>query len=152
MSDQNVRRITLHGHIISKGVAEGEALVTDQWLSFNAGSISNEEGLIRIDDHPLAGLSVKDKVVVYDTTKYTTGAALSFYHKWLVAKTAPVAVICRRMHNIDAGATIYCGVPAMDQLAEGKPWDFIETGDWVKVDADRGVIEVTKKNQVERRS
>lgn len=135
----------LHGHIISRGVAEGEALVTDRPLSFYAGSISNEEGLVRMDGHPLEGETVKGKILVYDTCVYSTGAALSLYTKWLIYKSAPAAVICRRMHNIAAGGTIYAGIPAMDRLREGDPWNFIKTGDWVKVDAERGIIEVTQR-------
>ena len=138
-------KIVLHAHKISAGVAEGEALVTSKPLSFIAVSITNEEGLVRIDEHPLQGKSIKDKVLVYDTDILSTGAALSFYTKWLVFKTAPVALICRKMHNIGAGAAIYCGVPAVDKIQEGKPWDFIADGDWVKVDADQGVVEVTKQ-------
>ena len=138
-------KIVLHVHIISRGVAEGEALVTDKPLSFYAGAISNEEGIVRIDDHPLEGKSIKDKVLVYDTDILSTGAAISFYTKWLVFKTAPVALICRKMHNIGGGAAIYCGVPAVDKIQEGLPWEFISTGDWVKVDADQGVVEVTKQ-------
>ena len=135
----------VRGHIISRGVAEGEALVTDKPLSFYAGSISNEQGLVRMDGHPLEGEIVKDRVLVYDTCVYSTGAALSLYTKWLVYKTAPAAIICRRMHNIAAGGAIYCGIPAMDRLEGGNPWDFIRTGDWVRVDAERGIIEVTPR-------
>lgn len=137
--------ITLHGHPISKGVAEGEALVTNKPLSYIAVAITNDEGIVRIDNHPLQGKSIKDKVLVYDTDIFSTGAALSFYSKWLVHKTAPVAVICRKMHNIGGGATIYCGVPSIDEIEEGLPWDFISDGDWVKVDSENGIVEVTKK-------
>ena len=41
--------ITLHGHPVSKGVAEGEALVCDKPMSFIAAGVSNEEGIVRID-------------------------------------------------------------------------------------------------------
>ena len=54
--------ITLHGHPVSKGVAEGEALVCDKPLSFIAVGISNEEGIVRIDKHPLNGQSIAGKV------------------------------------------------------------------------------------------
>jgi predicted aconitase with swiveling domain len=35
-------------------------------------------------------------------------------------------------------------VPAMTDFDQN-PLDVIETGDWVKVDADKGIVEVTKK-------
>lgn len=138
--------ITLHGHPICKGVAEGEALVTDRPLSFIAAGISNEEGIVRIDGHPLQGKSISGKVLVYDTDIFSTGAALSFFTKATVFDTAPAAVIWRRAHNIGAGATIYAEVPSMDGIEEGLPWDLISDGDSVKVDSDQGIVEVTKKS------
>ncbi len=137
--------ITLHGHPVSKGVAEGEALVCDKPMSFIAAGVCNEEGIVRIDGHPLAGQSVAGKVVIYDTDIFSTGAALSFVTKATVFDTAPAAVIWRKAHNIGAGATIYTKVPSMDRIEEGLPWDLIKTGDWVKVDSDQGIVEVTRK-------
>ena len=130
--------ITLHGHPVSKGVAEGEALVCDKPMSFIAAGVSNEEGIVRIDGHPLTGESVAGKVVIYDTD--------IFFTKKTVFDTAPAAVIWRKAHNIGAGSTIYAGVPSMDRIEEGLPWDLISTGDWVKVDSEQGIVEVTKKS------
>lgn len=143
------QKFELHGRIISKGVVEGEALVCRGPLSFMASAIANETGIIRIHGHELEGQCVKDKVVVYDTDQFSTGASLSFFTKVIVYHTGPAAVICREMHNITGGAAIYCEVPAMDAIQEGNPCELIHTGDWVKVDAIRGVIEVTgKRNAV----
>ena len=138
--------ITLHGRPISKGVAEGEAIVTDKALSFIAAAITNDEGIVRMDGHPLQGRTVMHKVLIYDTDIYSTGAGLSFYTKWKINKSTPAAIICRQMHNIGGGFTIYTGVPSMDRIEEGLPWDFISDGDWVKVDSEQGIIEVTKKS------
>ena len=138
--------ITLHGRPISKGVAEGEAIVTDKPLSFIAAAITNDEGIVRMDGHPLQGKSVMDKVLVYDTDIYSTGAGLSFLTKWKINKSTPRAIICRKMHNIGRGFTIYTGVPSIARIQEGLPWDFISDGDWVKVDSEQGIIEVTKKS------
>ena len=138
--------ITLHGRPISKGVAEGEAIVTDKALSFIAAAITNDEGIVRMDGHPLQGRSVMHKVLIYDTDIYSTGAGLSFYTKWKINKSTPAAIICREMHNIGGGFTVYTGVPSMDRIEEGLPWDFISDGDWVKVDSEQGIVEVTKKS------
>ena len=50
------------------------------------------------------------------------------------------------MHNIGGGFTIYTGVPSIDRIKEGLPWDLINDGDWVKVDSEQGIIEVTKNS------
>ena len=139
------QKIELHGRIMSKAIAEGQALVTDKGLSFMASAIADDTGIIRIHGHELEGECIRDKVVVYDTDQFSTGASLSFYTKFKIHKTSPAAIICREMHNIIGGATIYCGVPSMDRIQEGNPCELIRNGDWVKVDADRGVIEITRK-------
>jgi predicted aconitase with swiveling domain len=139
-------KITLHGRKISAGVVEGEALVTDRPLSFHAGAISNEEGLVRIDGHPLSGKRLAGKILVYDTDIFTTGATLSLYTKKTVFNVAPVGIIWRRAHGIGASGAIYSRIPGIDKIKEGKPWEFISTGDWVKINADEGTVEVTKKS------
>lgn len=139
-------KIVLHGRMISAGQAEGEALVTDKPLSLHAGAVSNEEGFIRIQDHPLAGKYIKGKILIYDTDYFTTGATLSIYTKKTVFNSAPAGMIWRKAHGIGASGAIYSGIPAVHKIKEGKPWEFIQTGDWVKIDADKGIVEVTKKN------
>lgn len=138
--------ITLHGHPVSKGVAEGEAIVCDKPMSFIAVGVSNEEGIVRIGGHPLEGESVAGKVLIYDTDIFSTGGALSLFAKKTIYDSAPAAVIWRSAHNIGAGGTIYSGIPSMDRIEEGLPWDLISTGDWVKVDSEQGIVEVTKKS------
>jgi predicted aconitase with swiveling domain len=139
------KKTTLHGRMVSAGVAEGEALVTNKPLSLHAGAIANETGFVRIQDHPLSGHCIKDKILIYDTDYYTTGATLSLYTKKTVFNSAPAGIIWRKAHGIGASGAIYSGIPAVHKIEEGKPWEFIETGDWVKIDANRGVIEVTKR-------
>ncbi len=45
--------------------------------------------------------------------------------------------------NITVGAVV-TRAPAVTDLDQD-PLKIIETGDWVKVDADKGIVEVTKK-------
>lgn len=138
-------KITLHARMISAGTAEGVALVTDKPLSLHAGAVSNEEGYVRIDGHPLAGSYIKDKILIYDTDYFTTGATLSLYTKKTVFQSAPAGIIWRQAHGIGASGAIYSRIPAVHRIKEGKPWEFIKTGDWVRIDADKGIVEVTKR-------
>ena len=41
-------------------------------------------------------------------------------------------------------ASILSNIPTVDGLDQN-PCEVIETGDWVKVDAENGIVEVTKK-------
>ena len=54
----------LKGRIISKGVAEGEALTTSQPISFYGG-VNPDTGVIIEKGHELKGKKVKDKILVF---------------------------------------------------------------------------------------
>ncbi len=45
-----------------------------------------------------------------------------------------------------AYASIVMNIPTVDEL-DKNPLEIIETGDWVKVDASKGIVEVTKKKK-----
>ncbi|MEW6111024.1 MAG: hypothetical protein AB1664_02755, partial [Thermodesulfobacteriota bacterium] len=60
MSEQRI----LKGVARSKGHTAGEALVSEQPLSWAPFTIPNDTGIISIFGHKLTGQSVKDKIVV----------------------------------------------------------------------------------------
>jgi predicted aconitase with swiveling domain len=63
---------------------------------------------------------------------------------------APNAIVNVMTHPVWAAMCIVLSIPVVDRL-DKNPCDVIETGDWVKVDASRGVVKVTKK-AVEKRT
>ena len=132
------------GRSISKGIAEGEALVSRMPFSFMGSICDLPSGTIYLGGHDLEGKSVKDKIFIYDTDYMSTSGCWGLYNMAVTYKTGPKAIIWREAHNISANAAIYAGIPAMDHLEAGSPYDLIETGDWVKVNSDKGIITVTK--------
>ncbi len=57
--------------------------------------------------------------------------------------TAPKAMIFNEMTTKIALGAVVMRVPSITDLDQD-PLTVIETGDWVKVDADRGIVEVRK--------
>jgi hypothetical protein len=57
---------------------------------------------------------------------------------------APKALIFTRMTTKIALGAVVMRVPAITDL-DGDPLALISTGDWVLVDADRGIVEIRKK-------
>jgi predicted aconitase with swiveling domain len=57
----------------------------------------------------------------------------------------PKAMIFREMTTKIALGSIMIHSPAITDLDQD-PLKVITTGDWVKVDADKGMVEVTKKD------
>lgn len=127
---------------VVKGRAEGEALVASTTLSF-WGEVDPISGRIIASGHPLEGRSLKGKVLVIESTKGSSATPLVIG----LARgegNAPVAFV---NVNVDALAVLGCVVneiPMVTEL-ERDPFEIIESGDHVRVDADSGTITVTKR-------
>jgi predicted aconitase with swiveling domain len=138
----NVRKIILHGRKVVGGSAEGEALVTRDTIS-GWGGIDPIKGIIIERRHELSGQSFKGRVLVFPGAKGSSGWSTRF-HVTRLAGTAPAAMIFNEMTTKIALGAVVTRAPAVTDLDQD-PLKVIETGDWVKVDADKGIVEVTKK-------
>ena len=134
--------ITLHGRKVVGGVAEGEALVTRQTIS-GWGGVNAMTGTVIETRHELRGISFKDKVLVCPGAKGSSGWS-SVFHQARLAGTAPKAMVFNEMTTKVALGAVVMRVPSITDLDQD-PLEVIETGDWVTVDADRGIVEVVKK-------
>ena len=136
------RTITLRGRGAVGGVAEGEALVTGETIS-GWGGVNPREGTVIETRHELRGVSFKDKVLVFPGAKGSSGWSAMFHNCRLMG-TAPKALVFTTMTTKIALGAVVMRIPAVTDL-DGDPLELIETGDWVKVDGDRGTVEITKK-------
>jgi uncharacterized protein len=68
------------------------------------------------------------------------------FHLTRLAETAHKAMIFNEMITKVALGAVVMRVPAVTDL-DRDPLDVIETGDWVRMDGDRGFVEVLKKLQ-----
>jgi predicted aconitase with swiveling domain len=134
--------IVLHGRKVVGGCAEGEALVTRDTIS-GWGGINPKDGTIIERRHELCGQSFKDKILVFPGAKGSSGWS-HYFHLTRVFGVAPKALIFSRMTTKVALGAVVTRAPAVTDLDQN-PLAVIETGDWVKVDADRGIVEVTKR-------
>lgn len=75
--------------------------------------------------------------------KGSSGWANTF-HAARLAGAAPIAMVFNEMTTKIALGAVVTHCPAVTDL-DRDPLTVIATGDWVKVVADRGIIEVTKK-------
>jgi len=138
--------LKLHGRKVTPGCAEGEALVTRQTIS-GWGGIDPMTGAVIETRHELCGVSFKDKVLVFPGAKGSSGWSAAF-HLARLNGCAPLALVFTEMTTKIALGAVVIHAPSMTDF-DGDPLAVIETGDWVKVDADAGVVEVTKA-RVER--
>jgi predicted aconitase with swiveling domain len=138
----SVRKIILRGRKVVGGVAEGEALVTRERIS-GWGGIDPRSGTVIETRHELRGKSFKGKVLVFPGAKGSSGWSSQF-HVARLAGAAPLAMVFNEMTTKIALGAVVTHAPAVTGF-DRDPLEVIETGDWVKVDGDNGIVEVTKR-------
>lgn len=135
--------LILKGRKVVGGVAEGEALVTRARIS-GWGGIDPRTGTIIETRHPLRGQSFKGRVLVFPGAKGSSGWSSQF-HVARLAGAAPLAMVFNEMTTKIALGAVVTHAPAVTDL-DRDPLEVIATGDWVKVDGDRGIVEVIKRS------
>lgn len=132
----------INAHRICKGEAEGEAIVYRGGFSF-LGDLDPASGKISVAGHELEGQSVANKVLVITSGKGSSGGPR---FAWVAKRNgvAPGAIICLESEPVLSCGVIAAKIPTVDK-PERDPYELISTGDYVKVDATNGVIEVTQK-------
>jgi uncharacterized protein len=136
-------KIILHGRKVVGGYAEGEALVTRDTIS-GWGGINPLTGTVIETRHELRGRSFKDKILVFPGAKGSSGWSAAF-HVTRITATAPKALVFNEMTTKIALGAVVMRIPAVTEL-DRDPLQLIETGDWVTVDGDRGIIEIHRRS------
>jgi predicted aconitase with swiveling domain len=133
----------IQGEPVVPGRAQGEALVTDEPLSF-WGGYDHHTGEITDRRHPLSGVIASGRVLAVPFTRgsSTTSAVLL---EAVRAGTAPAAILTTGVDSFFALASIVADemyarpIP----IVSVPPEDFasLRTGDWLRVEED-GTIHV----------
>ena len=137
-----MKKIVLRGRKVVGGCAEGEALVTRDRIS-GWGGIDPRSGTVIETRHELRGISFAGKVLVFPGAKGSSGWSSQFHVARLAGK-APIAMVFNEMTTKIALGAVVAHAPSVTDFDQD-PLQVIETGDWVKVDGDNGLVEVTKK-------
>jgi hypothetical protein len=135
--------IVIRGRKVVPGVAEGEALVTTEPIS-GWGGVDPRTGTVVEVRHELRGQSFAGKVLVFPGAKGSSGWSAQF-HLARVMGTAPAAWLFNQMTAKVALGTVVSHAPAMTGF-DIDPLTVIRSGDRVKVDADNGIVTITRRN------
>lgn len=127
------------GRSISKGIGEGEALVTSQPLSF-FGGIDPDSGIIRDRGHELFGVKISGKILVLPPCKGSTAGT------WTLARLsenaiAPSAIIIGKSDVIVTAGVIMGQIPTVDNF-DFDPTMKFKTGQKLRVNGNEGTVEV----------
>jgi predicted aconitase with swiveling domain len=132
--------IILHGRTVVPGVTEGEALVSHEPIS-GWGGIDPMRGVIIEPRHELFGVCFTGKILVFPSAKGSSGWS-GFFQTTRLSGTAPIGMIIARISAKSALGAVVTRVPAVTDL-DADPCEVISTGDWVRIDADKGTVEVS---------
>lgn len=134
--------ITIRGRKVVGGIAEAEALVTHDRIS-GWGGVDPRTGTVIETRHELRGISFAGKVLVFPGAKGSSGWSAQF-HVARAMGTAPAAWLFNRICTKVALGTVVSHAPAMTDF-DRDPLELIHTGDWVRVDADAGIVTITRR-------
>ncbi len=137
-----MKEIVLKGHKVAKGKTKGEALVSHEPISFVIG-VDSEAGVVVEKGHELEGVSFAGKILVFPVGKGSTGASFALYDT-VVNKKAPKGLINLRADPVLTAGAIISDIPFIDRL-NGDPITLIRTGDYVEMDADKGIVRIRQR-------
>ncbi len=129
-------KMELEGRVISKGVAEGEALTTSQPISFYGG-VDPDTSLVIEKGHELEGKEVRTKILVFPNGKGSTVGSYTLY-RMKKNGTAPAGIINKECETVVAVGAIISEIPCVDKIDISK----IKTGDIIHL--ENGVVTIRK--------
>ena len=132
----------LRGRCVVGGKVEGEALVTRETIS-GWGGMDPRTGTITELRHELRGQSFKGKILVFPGAKGSS-AWSHYFHMARLSGAAPLALLFNRMSTKVALGAVVVRAPAMTDF-DRDPLEAIGSGDWLRVDADAGTVEIVRK-------
>ena len=120
----------MKGRIISKGIAEGEALSTSQPISFYGG-VDPETSMIIEKSHELEGKKIRAKILVFPNGKGSTVGSYTLY-RMKKNGMAPAGIINKECETVVAVGAIISEIPCVDKIDTSK----IKTGDIIHLEND----------------
>ncbi len=129
-------KMKLKGRKVYKGIAEAEAIVTKDGISFYGG-VDPDTGKIVEVGHELEGQSITGKVLVFPTGKGSTVGSYTMY-RMKKNNTAPVAIVNKEIDTIIAVGCIISEIPCVDKINI----DDIKTGQQIIVNGNEGTVEL----------
>jgi len=108
----------IKGEVVSKGKAEGEALISKDPISF-FGSIDLETGIITEPGHSLKGKKIAGTILVFPKGKGSTVGSFALY-RLKKQGLAPAGIIMEEAEPIVATGAIISDIPLLHRL-EKKP-------------------------------
>lgn len=126
---------------IHPGRAQGEAIVSQIPFSFK-GEIDPQTGIIPSPSHEHFGKSLKGKILVCPSGKGSSENTNVAYEA-MKHRVSPAAIIVREIEPVLAACALIGDIPTVE--VSESALNLIETGDFIKVDTQKGYVEIVRK-------
>lgn len=139
-----MEKITIKGRGAIKGIVEGEALVCPKSIA-GWGGIDPATGIIKEPMNVNKGKTIKDKILVMSGSKGSNGWSC-YFGAARAAGAAPKGWLFTSIDSSSGVASAVMQIPTIVDFPEDQdPCDLISNGDWIKMDGNTGIVEITKK-------
>jgi len=127
--------LILAGRGISKGVGEGQVLVSNAPISFLSG-VDPDTGIVVEKGHPIEGRCIAGTVLAFDHGK---GSTVGSYVLYALSRNghAPAAIVNREAEPIIAVGAIIGEIPMIDHI----DISLLSDGGIARVDGETGELE-----------
>jgi len=126
---------------ISKGKTEGKVLLSKDEISF-LGDVDPKSGIVVEKKLDIYNKCIAGKILIFPRGRGSTVGSYVLY-QLKKNKKAPKAIINLEAEIIVAVGAIISDIPMVDR-PEKNLFKLLENGDVIKVDGDRGIVEVVE--------
>ena len=141
----------LKGRGLSRGIVEGEALVTKQPFSISSAftiSLVSNSRKIKVADrtHELFKKIVTDKILIFPIPIGTTTLGFVLLES-IVRKLGPIAIVCEQGEPLLSSGALCADIffdlqfPIVDSI-DFSELEKIESGTMIRVNGDEGTVEI----------
>lgn len=120
---------------------EREALVSHEPICFYL--TDPKTGIIRERRHELAGKSVANRILVFPSGKASSVVQIDGLYKLVTNNLALRVMIVKDVETVLVVTAFISKIPLVDRL-EKDPLTVLDTNDYVKVNAEEGIVGITK--------
>lgn len=126
-------------HKISEGCVEGEALVSKDHIMFYL--MEPKTGEVIEPAHDLKGKSVSKKILIFPGGKGSSVVQADGLFQLNMCGNMPGAMVIQHPETVLVSSAIIMEVPMVDKV-EPAFYEAVKDGDRVRVNADKGTIEI----------
>lgn len=132
---------------IVRGKGAGEAVVSKDAMCFYLTDPST--GTVIERNHAIQGKSIAGKVLVVKSGKGSSVVQVDGFYQLWIKNNLPAAIIVKDVEPVIVSSAVVVGSTMVDRLEED-PYEVIEDGDYVEVDADNQEVRVWKGGKTEK--